>query len=134
MVEWMTMMTLLLLLSIVTSKLMLIRHKPAPPDARIHAPHRLPLHVDFKHCNHFYDGELLLIRCFSFLIHPLCICWCSILLQACMSSFKVPIVEAVLVELDLQRLARDGDEGEVGNFDPKKRTLKLPSLVLHANL
>ena len=46
----------------------------------------------------------------------------------------MPIVEAVLVELDLQRLARDGDEGEVGNFDPKKRTLKLPSLVLHANL
>ena len=35
-----------------------------------------------------------------------------------MSSFKVPIVEAVLVELDLQRLVRDEDE--VGNFDPKK--------------
>ena len=32
----------------------------------------------------------------------------------------MPIVEAVLVELDLQRVARDGDEGEVGNFDPTK--------------
>ena len=30
----------------------------------------------------------------------------------------MPIVEAVLVELDLQRLVRDEDE--VGNFDPKK--------------
>ena len=31
----------------------------------------------------------------------------------------MPIVEAVLVELDLQHLAGDGDEGEVGKFDQK---------------
>ena len=35
-------------------------------------------------------------------------------------SFKVPIVEAVLVELDLEHLAGDGEEGEVGNFDQKE--------------
>ena len=35
-------------------------------------------------------------------------------------AFKVPIVEAVLVELDLQRLARDGAAGEVGKLSPKK--------------
>ena len=32
-------------------------------------------------------------------------------------SLKVPIVEAVLVELDHQQLGRDGAEDEVGIFD-----------------
>ena len=45
---------------------------------------------------------------------------CLISLLNCINLFKVPIVEAVLVELDLQHLAGDREEGEVGNFDQKE--------------
>ena len=122
---------------------MLSRHKSASSDAWFHAAHRLSVNVDFKHCYYFHDGEyesystqeyisvtvsiLVMIRCFSFLIRLLHLQNFYVAAQYSEQlAFKVPIVEAVLVELDLQRLARDGAAGEVGNFHPKnERSLKL---------
>ena len=135
------MLLLLMLISMLMLILMLTRHEPSPSHAWLHAPHRLFVDVDFQHCNYFYDGGhelvstlayvcmilsiLVLMGCFSLLssckiwaCEYFCSCWISLL--NCINSIKVPIVEAVLVELDLQHLAGDGEEGEVGNFDQKE--------------
>ena len=151
---WMTMimmmmkpLLMMLMMMMMISMVMLSRHESASSDAWFHASHCLSVNVDFKHCYYFHDGEyesystqeyisvtvsiLEMIRCFSFLIRLLHLQNLYVAAQYSEQlAFKVPIVEAVLVELDLQRLARDGAAGEVDNFHPKnERSLKLLSLV-----
>ena len=80
--------------------------------------------MDFQHCNYVYDGgfdQFTFLASFDIKLQILDsqhACFKSkICIFVYLYSLKVPIVEAVLVELDHQQLGRDGAEDEVGIFD-----------------